>query len=1662
MARKTSPPQANRELEALRAQLAEAQETLRAIQQGEVDALVVEGPDGPQTFTLRGVDHLYRTVVETMNEGALTVSESGLILYANQRLAALLATPLENLLGAPLADFIARKDTPALETLWRSARQGRPARLEMTFAVRRRRVATLVSMSPLTQDTELAMSLVVTDLTQQKRIEAQLRRAQAQLEQRVDARTHELGQALRLLQAENEQRQRAEAELSNQVEELHVAEEELRVQSQQLQDQNMSLEDAQARAETQSQRYQALFDFDPDAYLVTSAQGVIREANRTAEQLLGMPATSLLGKNLADQISPDLQPLYYRHFEQLLKQVKVSRTFELAVITRNETRIPVEITAVATHHADEQVIRVRWALRDISDRKQAEAALEAAHAQLVQDNSRLAALMETLPVGIVLTDARGGIHETNALYEKIWGAPLPKARAVDDYAQYRAWWADTGQPVQPEEWASAQAVQQGVTVLGQTMRIRRFDGTDAFVLNNAAPIRDARGQVAGCAVAIQDITPQMETEAALRRSNERFRLLSDVAAKLLATDDPQSLVNDLCTRVMAHLDCQVFFNFLADPAHEALRLNACAGISDAEAAKIEHLDYGVAVCGRVAQTGQRIVAEDIQHTSSPLTALVKSFGVQAYACHPLLAQGQVIGTLSFGTRTRDHYTADELALMKIVADQVALAMERIESARVLRRTLAEAEDAQRLLEAFLEYAPEGITIADAPDGTIRRVSRYGQELLGTQHTRLTTAQVAEVMPIFREDGVTPLPPEETPLMRAIQQGEVVRDQEMVQISAAGQRLSLLCNAAPLRNGAGEIVGGVVAWRDISARKRAENALRLSEQRFRLALKNAPVTVATQDLELRYTWAYNQNGARSEAIIGKTDADVYPRETAAQLVALKRRVLETGADLHESLWVANGRRRTFLDVYMEPILNDAGEIMGVGVATVDLTEQKKAEAALQAAQAELEQRVADRTAELSARSQELQQTNARLHAEVEERRQAERQLRLQTSALQAAASAIVITDREGNISWSNPAFTSLTGYTAAEARGQTLRLVGSGQHPPDFFRALWQTILTGHVWEGEIVNRRKDGTVYAEQQTITPVRDEAGQISHFIAIKQDVTERRRLELELVNANSLLEKVFASIDLLVAYLDRDFNYLRVNRAYAAASQQAPEDFVGRNFLDLRPGADIEALFRQAVATGEPHAAYDQPLALVSAGSAPARYWDWSLQPVHDAAGSVQGLVFSLVDVTQRKQAEDSLRLNAQRSQALAELSQTLAETTFDLSAVLHTVTRRAAELFDDVCLVALVSEDETELVTEIMQHPDPAFTERMLPYLPAGPVAVADTRIGRHIIMSNQPLFIPVVNSEAAEWFGADRWAAVRDVGIQSVLGLPLQAQGRALGLILLFRLRPGLPYTVEDLHVAQRLADRAAMAIANARLYQNLQAALTQEKATRAQLMQAEKLAAMGRVVGSVAHEINNPLQTISNCLFLLAGDLPPDSAMQEYLEMASSETERLTNLVGQLRDVYRPRLTGTPARLDLLQLLGAVQTMLAPSLTKNHVEWRVESSLVDAPAQGVADQLKQVFINLSQNALEAMQPGGGVLTVNVRLSEDGREVGVAFCDTGPGLSSESLERLFEPFFSTKPSGLGLGLAICNDIVKRHGGRLVPKSEPGKGAEFTAWLPVASA
>ncbi|WP_239028007.1 MASE3 domain-containing protein [Geomonas subterranea] len=267
-----------------------------------------------------------------------------------------------------------------------------------------------------------------------------------------------------------------------------------------------------------------------------------------------------------------------------------------------------------------------------------------------------------------------------------------------------------------DKWLEAQVARQAAETITARMRELfhqernsfttdfRITGSDGcprhwtFSTSFLGRLQDSRPFAVGMGV---DITEREEGEAALKRSNQRLDLLADTASRLLQSKDPRQLADTLCREVMTFLDCDVFFNFLMDEEEGGLKLNACAGIGEEQAAAIERLPLGVAICGCAARDGCRIVAENIPDSQDARADLVRSLGIQAYACHPLMSQGQVLGTLSFGTRSRNSFSDDELSLMKAVADQVAIAMERNRMEETLRQAKQAAEAASNTKSRFV-------------------------------------------------------------------------------------------------------------------------------------------------------------------------------------------------------------------------------------------------------------------------------------------------------------------------------------------------------------------------------------------------------------------------------------------------------------------------------------------------------------------------------------------------------------------------------------------------------------------------------------------------------------------------------------------------------------------------------------------------------------------------------------------------------------------------------------------------------------------------------------------------------------------------------------------------------------------------------------------------
>lgn len=304
-------------------------------------------------------------------------------------------------------------------------------------------------------------------------------------------------------------------------------------------------------------------------------------------------------------------------------------------------------------------------------------------------------------------------------------------------------------------------------------------------------------------------------------------------------------------------------------------------------------------------------------------------------------------------------------------------------------------------------------------------------------------------------------------------------------------------------------------------------------------------------------------------------------------------------------------------------------------------------------------------------------------------------------------------------------------------------------------------------------------------------------------------------------------------------------------------------------------------------------------------------------------------------------------------------------------------------------------------------------------------------------------------------------------VRSWLGVPLIASGTCLGVYSLAHTAPHA-FTPEHQRIAETVATQAALAIQNALLYQDLQEHIQVMEKTQNQLVLSEKMAAVGRLAASLAHEINNPIQAVLGCLTLAMEKLEAEQdldAVDKYLSIVQSEMNRVSLIVRNMRDFYRPAAEKMlPTDLDTT--LESVLKLVTKQL--EHQRVRVDQVNNDVLPTILANenQLKQVFLNLVLNALDAM-PRGGILKIETGLDEmkpvgSARSVPavfVVFTNRGIPIPPERLPRIFEPFFTTKEQGSGLGLSISYGLIQAHNGEITVTSNAKNGTTFTILLPV---
>ncbi len=303
-------------------------------------------------------------------------------------------------------------------------------------------------------------------------------------------------------------------------------------------------------------------------------------------------------------------------------------------------------------------------------------------------------------------------------------------------------------------------------------------------------------------------------------------------------------------------------------------------------------------------------------------------------------------------------------------------------------------------------------------------------------------------------------------------------------------------------------------------------------------------------------------------------------------------------------------------------------------------------------------------------------------------------------------------------------------------------------------------------------------------------------------------------------------------------------------------------------------------------------------------------------------------------------------------------------------------------------------------------------------------------------------------------------------VRSWLSVPLLARGEVIGLYSLDKAEPNF-FTEEHRQLAESFAGQAAIAIHNALLYKAEREQFRRLQRSQTQLIQAEKMGALGRLVASIAHEVNNPIQAIQGCLTLTTEEMeepqPDSDTINMYLGIVKGELNRVATIIQNMRDFYRPAREGMEL-VDIHSILQSVLQLTSKQMQRSFVT--AEMLFIEGLPliEANPSHLRQVFLNLVLNAIDAMKEGGKLIveTTIPPLSQDQNDlmyVQIIFTDFGQGMTEETRSRLFEPFFTTKDLGSGLGLSISYSIIEAHNGEISVSSELGKGTSFTLRLPV---
>jgi PAS domain S-box-containing protein len=574
---------------------------------------------------------------------------------------------------------------------------------------------------------------------------------------------------------------------------------------------------------------------------------------------------------------------------------------------------------------------------------------------------------------------------------------------------------------------------------------------------------------------------------------------------------------------------------------------------------------------------------------------------------------------------------------------------------------------------------------------------------------------------------------------------------------------------------------------------------------------------------------------------------------------------------------------------------------------------------------------------------------------------------------------------------------------------------------------------GSAGEGDDPDPWLQGYFLASNSTFT---DPAGNLLGTVHVLKDITERKRAEEKYRTlVSSVQEGVFISTP-QGRFLDFNDAMMRMtgfeNREELLAADipsmmyANPADRERLKKLLQEHGTVADFEFEMRRNDGEVRTVLESSIA------------------VKDATGNVTAYQGFLLDITERKRAEQEIRRRNRELLVLNSIGQTLTES-MDLSDSLHRTLRQMAELFSlDACALYLFEEGGAKIrrVAAVGHRSEYA---RSFPAVAVKPELLQHIKAVHATFLSVQGLPLPAIFRDAQ-----------RREALESAYVVVLWSKDRVIGGLTVGSRTPK-EFSPADINLLIAVGSQLSSAIERTTLYEEARQAYENLRRTQEQLLHSEKMAAVGQLISGVAHELNNPLTAILGYSQLLtsSGQIGPQGI--EYADKLYKQAQRTHRIVQNLLSFARQhKPERVPVQLNVI--LEETLALRDYDLRMNHIRVHLELA-PDLPLTSAdPHQLQQVFLNLVNNAVDAMLESSSEGDLWVKTGANGDRLFIEFTDSGPGVKDAS--RVFDPFYTTKPvgKGTGLGLSICYGIITEHGGSIRVRNVPPRGASFIIEIP----